>query len=246
MSGGRCQGNMMVRLGLLMIFPALCHGLESCCDATQGVTRCYTPLGGTMWCLLVSDANELEVEFKQSKYETGDNILKSKRQNVTFNGTWKDRSHFYVNNGILKITGTVQTDYGDYNLTVHDTNGTCVKYQKIQLLVGGGLSWLVVISSLAAVVLMAVLGYYFLRRRRQQPAPDTVENQDIAYASIDVSKIAERHRKEKEEVQYDEDNVRVEPEEVQYGQIQVQERSGRKIDKPNAEETIYTGIQLGH
>lgn len=45
-------------------------------------------------------------------------------------------------------------------------------------------------------------------------------------------------------MQYDEDNVRVQPEEVQYGQIQVLEQSGR-IDKPNVEETIYAGIQLG-
>ncbi|XP_046874934.1 fibrinogen-like protein 1 isoform X2 [Hypomesus transpacificus] len=176
MSGGRCQGNMMVRLGLLMIFPALCHCLESFCDATQGVTYCYTPLGGTMSRQLVFDANELELEFKKSQYKVGENILKKKNYHtkVYFDGPWKNRSHFYVNNGTLRITDMEQTDYGDYILTMHNINGTFLKNQKIQLLVGGGLSWLVVISSLAAVVLMAVLGYYFLRRRRQQPTPDPV------------------------------------------------------------------------
>ena len=71
-----------------------------------------------MSCQLVSDANELELEFKKSHYNDGENIFKKKRNHtkVYFDGPWKNRLHFYVNNGTLRITDMEQTDYGDYNL----------------------------------------------------------------------------------------------------------------------------------
>ncbi|XP_055744970.1 uncharacterized protein LOC129827800 isoform X2 [Salvelinus fontinalis] len=124
-------------LGLLVISAGVSHGLETSCDAREDGSQCYGALGGTVYLQLVTDTTIYdELSFYKGSTGAKTKILKTKKDKLVISDTpIRDRVHFFINNGTLRINNTRRNDSGEYLLETFNLSGVALRTRGLQLFI---------------------------------------------------------------------------------------------------------------
>ncbi|XP_071267300.1 uncharacterized protein [Salvelinus alpinus] len=124
-------------LGLLVISAGVSHGLETSCDGRENGSQCYGALGGTVYLQLVTDATRYDdLSFYKGPTGAKTEILKRKKDKVVIKDTpIKDRVHFFINNGTLRLNNTRRNDSGEYLQETFNLLGIALETRGLQLFI---------------------------------------------------------------------------------------------------------------
>lgn len=112
---------------------------ETKCDATQSLhTPCTVVLGGSVYIQVMTNASGLTVWCKKVQHSGYATVFGLKKEEVSIEKEFKNRTQFFINNGTLKITNVEKSDSGQYLLEVFGgLNGILVRNNTVQLDVQG-------------------------------------------------------------------------------------------------------------
>ncbi|XP_070994596.1 T-cell surface antigen CD2-like isoform X2 [Oncorhynchus clarkii lewisi] len=123
-------------LGLLVILAGMTHGLETSCDAREDGCQCYAALGGTVYLQLTETTAYDKYSFYKVSTGAKTEILKTRMDKWSIIYTpIKERVHFFINNGTLKLNNTRRNDSGEYLFEKYDSEGKLIGIRGLQLFI---------------------------------------------------------------------------------------------------------------
>ncbi|XP_054453737.1 uncharacterized protein si:zfos-741a10.3 [Anoplopoma fimbria] len=115
---------------LLMMLAGVSHAFfpvgETKCNATQNTSLCAVTLGGSVNIQLMTNAIGYQLRCKKQLPTGAINIFSLRKEKVTIQEPYENRTEFFINNGTLKITKVERNDSAQYTVDVHE-NGFFVK-----------------------------------------------------------------------------------------------------------------------
>lgn len=129
---------------LILLFPsAVSPGAETKCiisndnNSPSSKYSCSVTLCSTVYIQMMKDASGYRVKFKKQLPTESVNVFSLKREEVTIQDPYKNRTEFFISNGTLKITHVERNDSGQYSVEIFNTNGVFVKHINVTLDVQG-------------------------------------------------------------------------------------------------------------
>uniref|UniRef100_A0A8C3G4Y0 Immunoglobulin V-set domain-containing protein n=1 Tax=Cyclopterus lumpus TaxID=8103 RepID=A0A8C3G4Y0_CYCLU len=100
-------------------------------------SQCSVTLGGSVSIQLMTNASGQQLWCKKKLTSGSINIFSLKKEKVTIQGPYRNRTEFFINNGTLKITKVERNDSGEYTVDVFDPNGILLRTMNVKLDVQG-------------------------------------------------------------------------------------------------------------
>ncbi|XP_047440950.1 uncharacterized protein LOC125007995 [Mugil cephalus] len=203
-------------VGLLLMILGVCHGGGTYCDGRQSGAQCYGALGGTVVIRLMDNA----LETYRCDVIKGSSVIFTWRNKTIVTNVIKDRSVFNPSDGTFRINDLSRNDSGQYNLTIHDSNGSKLSEQILQLFVeADNLPLIAGVSSALVIVLVVGLSVIWTLKKKQRNNKPKEERNDQELTYADVS-IVQQQRKQAEqrpnpEVEYDQVKFSARPQQTE-------------------------------
>lgn len=128
---------------LICFFPsAFSPGAETKCiisndNGHSSKYSCSVTLGATLYIQIMKNASGHRVKFKKHLPTESVSVFSLKREEVTIQEPYKNRTEFFISNGTLKITHVERNDAGQYSIEIFNTNGVFVQNINVTLDVQG-------------------------------------------------------------------------------------------------------------
>ncbi|XP_070769904.1 uncharacterized protein [Enoplosus armatus] len=147
---------------LLVVLVGVTHAFfpaaETKCCATQNTSLCSVALGGSVYIQVMPNASGHHLRWKKLLPTGSVNVLSLKKEKVTIQEAFINRTQFFTNNGTLKITNVERNDSGLYSVEVFDPNGVLVRDVNVKLDVQETtLPILIIVGSAVGVLLIVVV-----------------------------------------------------------------------------------------
>ncbi|KAK9518025.1 hypothetical protein VZT92_023353 [Zoarces viviparus] len=160
---------------LLLMLAGVSHAFfpagETKCNATQNTSLCSATVGGSVYIQLMTNASGQQLKCKK-KLPTGSiNVFSLKKERVTIQESYRNRTEFFINSGTLKITKLERSDSGQYTVDVFDPEGIQLRTINVKLDVQENISHILipVCSAVGALLIVVVCCCvcWKLRRRKK-------------------------------------------------------------------------------
>ncbi|XP_031606897.2 uncharacterized protein LOC116329098 isoform X2 [Oreochromis aureus] len=129
-------------VGLLLMWLAFSHGVETHCDSRQNGTQCYGALGGTVDIQLMDSTSEIP---GYQLLKNLSSILNVRNNTVIFN-TIAHRSLVFLSNRTFRINNLSRNDSGNYTLQTFDSDGRSSGVRSLQLFIQAPVSSVLLVS----------------------------------------------------------------------------------------------------
>ncbi|KAM7417733.1 hypothetical protein PAMA_017397 [Pampus argenteus] len=130
---------------------------ETICNATLSRSLCSATLGESVYIQVMANTSSHMLFFKKLLPSGPIKVFSLKKEKVTIQEAFRNRSEFFVSNSTFKITSVETTDSGLYTLEVFDRNGVHVKTFNVTLDVQESNSSIMNTSWLALLILISVI-----------------------------------------------------------------------------------------
>lgn len=161
---------------LLVTFAGITHAFfpaaETECNATHNTSLCSVTLGGSVYIQVMTNASGHRLQCKKQLPTGSMNVFSLKKEKVTIQEAFRNRTEFFIYNGTLKITNVERNDSGQYSVDVFDPNGVLLKNINIKLDVqeNNSLIWILVFSAVGVLLIVVAISccvYCIVRRHKR-------------------------------------------------------------------------------
>lgn len=117
---------VMIAGGTHAFFPVAETNCNANANATQITSPCSVILGGSVNIQVMTNASGYQLRCKKELPSGPITVFSVRKEKVTIQEEFKNRTEFFINNGTLKITNVERNDSGQYSVEVFDPNGVRV------------------------------------------------------------------------------------------------------------------------
>ncbi|CAJ1058550.1 uncharacterized protein LOC121516449 isoform X2 [Xyrichtys novacula] len=152
----------MDHLLLLLMLAGVSHALfpaaQTSCNATGNTSHCTSTRGGSVYIQVMTNASRHLLLCTKQLPTGAIDVFTLRKEKVTIQGPFKNRTEFFINNGTLKITNVEKSDAGQYKIEIFDQSGFHLRNIEIQLDVQDNiLPILIIVCSAAGLLLILVI-----------------------------------------------------------------------------------------
>ncbi|KAM8848263.1 uncharacterized protein ACB058_012011 [Synchiropus picturatus] len=176
---------------LLLLFAgqtqAFFSAADSHCDATQSSAQCSVTLGASVYIQVLATAEGYRLRCLKQLPVGHVSVFSVRRDIVTVQETFRDRTHFFIKNGTLKITGVERADAGEFSVEVFSTDGMLVRTIHVKLDVKENVLPVVALACSALVLLLILVAAsccIYKKVKHHKKAAKQRESDNRLWASI--------------------------------------------------------------
>lgn len=111
----------------MVFFIAFLPAADTICNATQNTSLCSATLGGSVYIQVMPNASGHLLRCRKQLTTGPINVFSVKKDKVTIQEPFKNRTEFFINNGTLRISNVVGNDSGQYTVEVFDPDGVLLR-----------------------------------------------------------------------------------------------------------------------
>lgn len=124
---------VMIAGGTHAFLPVAETKCNASASASQIASPCSVILGGSVYVQVMTNASGYQLRCKKELPSGPMIVFSVKKERVTIQEEFKNRTEFFINNGTLKITNVERNDSGQYSVEVFDPNGVQVNIMSFNL-----------------------------------------------------------------------------------------------------------------
>lgn len=118
---------VLILVMLAGVSHAFLPAADTICNATQNTSLCSATLGGSVYIQVMPNASGHLLRCRKQLTTGPINVFSVKKDKVTIQEPFKNRTEFFINNGTLRISNVVGNDSGQYTVDVFDPDGVLLR-----------------------------------------------------------------------------------------------------------------------